>query len=298
MLRSPREALAYASEARGRDKSAAINDTETRWNIAPWCEKPVRIEMNGAKDAKYDTLPSHYTYFLAACGKCQRCRYKTYRQWCERATSECSAANRTWFLTLTADLPTQERWQTEALEGLRRRGWSDADLASDPTTMFRARTQAAGRDVTKYFKRLRKSGRALRYVLCWEAHNSGLPHAHALVHEIGPVPLRKRDLQSQWSQHGFSSAKLVSHAESPHYVLKALRYLTKDLGGLSGRVRSSIRYGDPLAQAPLGIAKREKNNLIVSKDSKSHLLLLKKEEHGGLRLSHDDGDSHGTTGTE
>ena len=93
-------------------------------------------------------------------------------------------------------------------------------------------------DVTKWLKRVRKeSGAKLRYILVAEAHKSGLPHYHMLVHEqVGGGQVGERTLRKQWAM-GFSKWNLVTDKAPARYVCK---YLTK---AAAARVRASLNYG-------------------------------------------------------
>jgi len=91
------------------------------------------------------------------------------------------------------------------------------------------------KELTKYFKRLRKKGAQFRFVLVAEAHKDGYPHFHALLHEKGPM-ITKSTLQGEWP-YGFTSAKLVKDDRAALYVAK---YLAKDA---RTRIRASLQYG-------------------------------------------------------
>lgn len=94
------------------------------------------------------------------------------------------------------------------------------------------------RELTLYLKRLRKNtGAMLRYLLVQEQHKSGLPHFHALIHEVNPLtPLRHAALTSQWKL-GYTKFKLCEGPRTAWYVAK---YLAK---AVDNRVRASLRYG-------------------------------------------------------
>lgn len=120
---------------------------------------------------------------------------------------------------------------------LAKRGVRWAELS--PAEQFQARHQEISRDLTTWLKRVRKqSGARLRYLLVAEAHKSGLPHYHALIHERRfSVPVTERVLRHQWNL-GFSKFQLVEGSEAAWYVAK---YLAKDA---RARVRASVRYGN------------------------------------------------------
>ena len=90
-------------------------------------------------------------------------------------------------------------------------------------------------ELTKYFKRLRKSGLKFRYVLVTEAHKDGYPHYHALIHEVS-AQIPKSRLQADWP-YGFTTFKLVKDTKAAYYITK---YLVKDA---RTRIRASGKYG-------------------------------------------------------
>jgi len=92
------------------------------------------------------------------------------------------------------------------------------------------------KQMTLYWKRLRKAKHRFRYMMAAEAHQSGYPHIHALVHEVS-APIPKRILQEEWP-FGFTHCKLVRNGpKAAWYVSK---YLSKDM---RTRVRASQHYG-------------------------------------------------------
>ena len=132
----------------------------------------------------------------------------------------------------------------------RQRLWSggtDFDALS-PHDQFMERMTEIGREVTLYLKRVRKeSGARVRYLLVAEAHKSGLPHLHILVHEASPdKPVRHKTLEGQWKL-GFTRFKLAHDVKTASYVCK---YISK---ALLARVRASLRYGQGEAERPEGI---------------------------------------------
>ena len=105
---------------------------------------------------------------------------------------------------------------------------------------FQARHQAIGPELTKFLKRVRKESAAmLRYCLVAEAHKSGLPHYHLVVHETGGEPVRHKTLQGQWKL-GYSNWKLVDINDSGKTAAYVAKYLSKSA---LARVRASKHYG-------------------------------------------------------
>jgi hypothetical protein len=85
----------------------------------------------------------------------------------------------------------------------------------------------------------------LSYLLVAEAHKSGLPHYHLLVHEHDESkPVRARHLKETW-RLGFSDVKLVAQGEESRRAAYAAKYLTKSA---LARVRASVGYGTKSAE--------------------------------------------------
>lgn len=119
-------------------------------------------------------------------------------------------------------------------------GWLDTDF-DEAEREFRLRAMGIGRIFTLYAKKVRKSlagsDVSFKYLQVLEKHQTGLPHVHALFHEVqGQLTYRK--ICDSWT-YGFSQAKLVSEDR------KAAGYVTKYIAKSSlARVRASLHYGD------------------------------------------------------
>ena len=172
---------------------------------------------------------------VTRCRKCDQCRRHKARLWRARATAEWHCAARTWFGTLTANPTAQYIWAARARARVGMPTWD----GMPEERQFAETASEAGRDITLWLKRIRKeSGARLRYLLVVEAHRSGLPHFHMLLHEVrADKPVTKATMESQW-KHGFSSWRLVTDPRAATYVCK---YLTKTDG--HSRVRASQFYG-------------------------------------------------------
>lgn len=166
------------------------------------------------------------------CRKCEACLRHRGRLWTARAITETTMSTRTWFGTLTLS-PDRQTWaRYAALSRLSARG------VASPTTdeIFAYSVAVIGEEITKFLKRVRKTA-PLRYLLVTEAHRSGLPHFHALIHEYqGNVT--KRVLDKQWN-YGFSQWRLLDN-DNPQACGYACKYLAKSA---LTRVRASARYG-------------------------------------------------------
>lgn len=169
------------------------------------------------------------------CRECEACLKARAAHWRYRAVAEYRAAPRTWLVTLTLSPDQQFLCLTRALRNIDAQG-VDVGSLSD-RDLFDLRQRETGRLVTLYLKRLRKDGCSIRYMLVCEAHKSGLPHYHLLVHELqGSLPVRHKQLKRHWT-YGLSDARLVESVAGATYATK---YLTKTA---LARVRASVGYG-------------------------------------------------------
>lgn len=177
------------------------------------------------------------------CRKCGKCLAARAAHWRLRSYAETKRASRTWFGTLTLSPGEQFKAISAARVHLAAQRL-DFDALS-PADQFGERHRQINLLLTKYIKRVRKSeGVPIKYLLVAEAHKSGAPHYHVLIHEqAGPV--RHRVLQSQWV-HGFSNWKLVRDERAASYVCK---YLAKSA---LARVRASKKYGELSADSDPG----------------------------------------------
>lgn len=172
------------------------------------------------------------------CRKCAACLRARARLWRERAERETRNAQRTWFGTLTLSPEWHFRLEMQTLGRLQGKAVDLRQLSA--SEQFREKNTEIFAEITKWLKRVRKESAAtLRYCLVVELHKSGLPHYHALIHEVpNEGTVGERTLRKQWKL-GHSSFKLVRAEEN------AARYVTKYLTKQAlARVRASIRYGE------------------------------------------------------
>lgn len=201
----------YAALLEGR-----AQHTRERWllHLHRDCTSPIMLAANDDKRT--------FAHRWVRCRKCGACRRARMNYWGFAGMEQTKLSVRTWFGTLTL---TPE-WQGELLDRARLRSPTpNAEWWSEPQcdARFAAVRDEFLSEVQRYWKRLRKSGHLFKYLLVFERHKSGLPHAHFLLHECA-APIRKRELRSQWP-FGHFQAKLVSDGErAAWYVVK---YLSK-----------------------------------------------------------------------
>lgn len=233
-----------------------------KWNLAGNCQAPVSrtvwgrpSQTNTKKWISVVPGKSKNPYWVdleVRCRKCDPCRAMRRRLWSARAKAETMAAVRTWFGTLTLSMDNHTLMlararQKEALQGV------DFD-ALPYGEQFLCRHRAISDELTRYLKRLRKhAAKPLRNLVVAEAHKSGLPHYHALIHETHPDgPIRHAALQGEWKL-GFSRWNLVTDPAQATYLCK---YLSKST---VARVRASVRYGNHVLEHSFFAPKKREN---------------------------------------
>ena len=237
-----------------------------RWNIAGRCQAPQTVILTGRpSEGVRDTRRSRVSRYVSLipgltkttvtveletrCRRCVWCLRRRAKRWRAAALTEIDqASGRSWFGTLTFSPDWRFRVVAKASRSAAAKGEDLERL--EPEARFKYVANASGELVTKWLKRVRKeSGAKLRYLLVVEAHKSGDPHFHVLIHEseIGQ-PVRELTLRTQWS-HGFSKFNLVRDRAAAGYATK---YLSKSL---MARVRASVRYGKP---RPIGIVAKQR----------------------------------------
>lgn len=207
-------------------QGAELKKTSVEWDVSMGCDKPYYAEIGSQKPIDR-IAPEHpiingmarYITIATPCRKCGVCRENRRRYWKRRARQEIKQATRTWFGSLTINPHYRFMFSMRS-----------------KSRNFHASYGEISKELTKYFKRLRKAGYKFRYVAVAESHKDGYPHIHLLIHE-GPTPVPKRVLQDEWP-YGFTNFKLVENANAATaYVTK---YLTKDA---RCRIRASQEYG-------------------------------------------------------
>jgi len=250
-------------DARGRP----LPLRQVQWTLSGGCVNPPTVKLWSKVSAFMAKTPQPYSIELEVrCRKCGWCLMQRRHLWAHRAIEEYQRSARTWFGTLTLSPESHFRALTHARHqttgevkylgkgrvdyGPGRRSpvpWDD--LSSQEK--FCMLVKEHGHELTNFVKRVRKnSGAPMRYLMVAEAHKSGLPHFHILVHEADfMLPVRKAVLKAAWTE-GFTKWSLVTDPRAAAYVCK---YLAKDA---LTRVRASVRYGHGSSSDDL-VGKRE-----------------------------------------
>lgn len=190
------------------------------------CLSPIMVTEQGGTANR----PMLDTY--VRCRKCTPCLQAKRALWSARAAQAIVLHPRTWLVTLTCTPAEHFRLLNQARSTAIRSGFSPEEWS--PSEEFGARWSQLGSEVTKWLKRVRDKGARFSYLLVVEAHKSGLPHVHLLMHEL--CDLSYRSITEPWSL-GFCHAKLVEGTDASRYVTK---YLVKSA---LARVRASQQYG-------------------------------------------------------
>lgn len=221
------------------------------WDLAGKCEKPVTVELYGKSrhgDPRQSERNPMTVRISVKCRKCGWCRKMHAGDWAARALAEYDGSARTWMATLTLAPEQHARVRALATKGVgvpTRTGGVRYVVSPDlhfeqgtPEMQFARLVRIIGHDLTLFLKRVRKNAHApFRYLLVAEAHQSGLPHFHMLVHEKSEqAPIRKQVMKDAWDL-GFSKFSLVESSGGAVYVCK---YMAKDA---LTRVRASFKYG-------------------------------------------------------
>lgn len=191
------------------------------------CTAPVYREI-AMRDKQLQLVTVEMSVRCRTCHKCLKARAA---KWRIRALEEFQIAERVWFGTFTFQPHLQFIAKAEA-------SVTPGFPQMNEYEQYRAVDAKLYKHVQLFFKRVRKnSGAHLRYILVSEQHKSGAVHFHALLFQVGEIPITWRVLADAWT-YGFSTFKLAD-SKAVHYVVK---YLTKARGT---RVRASARLFSP-----------------------------------------------------
>jgi hypothetical protein len=232
-----------AEKALASKKADRPNFSTIAWEVAGNCTAPIYREYKGsemlnagiASTSTRSRGPQMTVELHVRCRGCDNCLKARAAHWRYKCKAEIGVAPRTWFGSLTFRPELQYRATCAVELRLLARGTQLAQVGNDE--LFRLIAVELGKEITKYLKRLRKAGAQIRYVVVAEAHKSGRPHFHMLVHETSSDhPVRHKMLADKWTP-GFSNWKLVEGPGAANYVTK---YLSKSM---RARIRASEEYG-------------------------------------------------------
>lgn len=246
---------ALANGGRIRYNADGTPTKTVEWDVSGNCQSSVSVELHGRAEIMIgnNTIEvsrgvntPNFCAMQVRCRKCPNCLKVRGAQWRYRAMSEWRNSNRTWLATLTINPENLAHSLHVVRAGLSKQGVDYEALPVDE--QFRLLDKTVFGEIQQWLKRVRKnSGKTIRYLCITEAHKSGVPHWHLLIHEPD-TPLRyDADLKGSWGM-GFSSFKLVRDAAGAGYVTK---YLSKAIGS---QVRASLAYG----KSSDGVKERER----------------------------------------
>lgn len=235
-----------SQKARVRPFMDGQHSRTVEWDVAGKCQSPVTVLLHGRRELKnerYSVVNMHdpnskptFVEVIAPCRMCDACLRKRAAMWRYRALAEYEHSARTWFATLTMSPASVMHILSRVRVSLSKQGIDLDTLPADK--QFAALADAGYRDVQLWLKRLRKKGHVFRYFAVTEAHKSGVPHWHVLLHECDKESPMRYDgcLKGSWHL-GFDSYKLLHDGKACAYATK---YLHKQSGA---RVRASLLYG-------------------------------------------------------
>lgn len=229
-----------------------VSVSRCEWTISGDCSKPYHTAIIGrprddndghGRPSRWHTSDGHkitmQVDLWTRCRKCDNCARARFREWRYRAREEIRRAARTWFGTLTLAPVHHYRVMVEARRQAAIRSIKWSDLSDEER--FKRIADASLKEVTRYFKRVRKQSKVpIRYICVTERHKSGLPHFHVLIHETELRPVPHRILSAQWTW-GFEKWRLV-HDEDQRAAMYVTKYITKEA---RLRIRASQAYGKP-----------------------------------------------------
>ena len=210
------------------------------WDVARDCLNPSSVTLHGRPERGGGIVtakdPSRFVEMWVACRKCERCLRRRAAMWRLRAKAEWALSARTWLATMTLRPEAYVQLLSTARRRLDRGGTDWDGLA--PHDKFCELEIEGYRNVQLWLKRIRKNtGSPLRYLAVPEAHKSGVPHWHLMLHEQDPDrPIRHKMLAGSWHL-GFDDYRLLHDSKSAAYSAK---YPSKDA---AARVRASGSYG-------------------------------------------------------
>ena len=237
---------ALAARALAAPGGKRVSASVVEWDMAGDCANSFRTEVfarpsrrkDGFRDIvvkPMEQIPIEVV-LLTRCRLCRYCKEAKRKMWAYRAEAETRASYRTWFGTLTLSPDQHFRILTECRARESKQGVDFDSLSSEE--QFKLLDSRISRELKLMLMRVRSAyGSPYRYLVIAEAHKSGLPHYHVLMHEVtANAPLRYNTLNGQW-RLGFSKWRLVKSVNEARYVCK---YLTKST---QARVRASQEYG-------------------------------------------------------
>ena len=191
------------------------------------------------------------------CRRCANCLRARLRHWLPRVIEETVRALRTWFVTMTFAPEVRYRLETETRLRIGA-GWDNLHPAEQHGELLRTVAPL----VTRYLKRLRRTGAAFRHFLVVEQHQDGFPHFHVLLHETDPLrPLRKVTIEAEWGDYFRDAVTGIFKKDDagkrlfvPHGIIRprlvkdprgSAAYVAKYLGkNADARIRASRDYGE------------------------------------------------------
>lgn len=218
------------------------------WDISGDCSNPYSTTLRAPPVTDAMHRPKRtialYLDILTRCRRCQACLNHRAALWRIRAKTEVQDSFRTWLGTFTLEPYNLYKAKVLASDRVKKRyPYRDFNTLTDEER-FREVHSVISEKITlrlnafrQMYYRKHKVRPAFKYLIVAEAHKSGEPHYHLLIHEkASDKPIRYEELRHIWP-HGFYHYRLVKPEDNPVYLCK---YLSKSM---LARVRASQRYG-------------------------------------------------------
>lgn len=229
------------------------------WHIAGDCLNPYPRTLRAPPEMdawhKVKRGCNLWLDILSRCRECDNCLRHRATMWAARAESEwLLTPGRTWKGTITIAPQFVLKYELAGMSSIDSRLREGEELSS---VRFAVVYEQASKDITLALKRWRKRlKKPFKYLLVAEAHKSGLPHFHMLLHERNAnQQIRHAELKALWRQ-GFTDWELCKDVAGATYLCK---YLSKSL---LGRVRPSQQYG----KVPLDAARQLAQHVVGARE--------------------------------
>lgn len=237
----------------------ALSMTHAQRDWSHGCRAPVGLELHHTRMISKATglvVPPRWVELRVECRGCASCLSHRAWRWTQRGVAEAAASARTHLVTLTVRPELQFAATCEVSRWCEEAHIEASSLSGEE--MFARRCEVLFSDIQRMLKRIRHAGAKIRYMVVAEAHRSGDPHFHMLLHEVQRFTEDAYDtyalVKREWTG-GFADMSGVDRGDT-----KAVRYLCKYLSkAMAARVRASVGYGRSSEPSDNSVVRRTKS---------------------------------------
>jgi len=224
-----------------------VSPGHLRWDVSGLCRSPGHREVYERGFRPDGRRENYWVELTVPCRKCPECLRVRAAKWRSAAMIEVGRHPATLFGTITQRPDDHYQDLLRVVKRCQEDRVSFADLT--PEQVFSERLRLISPKITNYQKRVRKQVHPMRLRFFWvaEAHQSGLPHLHCLVHLWPPTLATGWDayptyaaLKGHWPWGDVLDFSGVAR-DDPKQVFYICKYLAKQS---LARVRTSLRYGE------------------------------------------------------